>query len=242
MKPVPRIVTTKDIKDSTIYFQPGDYVVKHYNDLGKPDETVRSGFVPGANELADKYASLSSKVAGVEFIPPTSTLPLRPEKIPAKRGHKKNGTPVKPVKRIQKPTLKPLPEYDTPNVIAEQPSTGLLAEAGLVQNRSTTGVQTEHEPEQLKETFKVNFITGFGKIAMKVLDVYATTIAFGLLFQSADDITFTPKASQTLQLQYDLPGEPPYPEAIDCFYPDVIFDLPNGEKLMLLFKTEKPEV
>ena len=87
---------------------------------------------------------------------------------------------------------------------------------------------------QPREKFTVQFENDFGRLKVKVVDVVEHELAFMVIFENEDDMTFEPKVGEKLSF-FDKNRE-----KYTVFYPGVTFDSTFGaEKRMILFKVEE---
>ena len=118
--------------------------------------------------------------------------------LPAK---KKAGRPKKESKPVPPPTT--VDEGNTPS-------------------DSTTSYYTTESPKK----FNVVFVSGLGKIKVKVLGVLEAGNAYALVFESEDDITFEPKSGEELELILDEKVT----ESQKVFYPGFLFTWLDGKQ------------
>lgn len=185
------------------------YVVGSFTNEGKP---IKEGtFTSSEGEvlkLAKAYDSHASRVA--EFNPDTVT---------TKTKRKKKGRPKSTVTEavIQKNVEdRPFQFFD----FSESDEQGEIA-------RPPTGISAPVKSKRVK------FSNKFGDIKVAVESVLNCSMAIGLIFSSEEDLVFTPKAGEALQLTVDDITH-------NVYYPNVLFSLPGGsKKLMILITTDE---
>lgn len=81
--------------------------------------------------------------------------------------------------------------------------------------------------EKSKSEF-VHFFTGFGTIKLKIEDAYlCEESGIGLVFKHEDDINFVPKTGDVLEIRLRN-------NMYKVMYPDIVFDLPDGNKKLII--------
>lgn len=184
------------------------YVVGSFTNEGKP---IKEGtFTSSEGEvlkLAKAYDSHAARVA--EFNPDT---------VANKTKRKKKGRPKSAVAEavIKKEAEdRPFQFFDFSN------------EEEQAEITTPTRVSTPVKSKRVK------FSNKFGDIKVAVESVLNCSMALGLIFSSEEDLVFTPKAGEALQLTVDDVTH-------NVYYPNVLFSLPGGsKKLMILITTDE---
>ena len=206
----------------------GDLVVGSFDAAGKPTGRP-SGFVGDATTLAQRYAEVSMMVKGAALAPTTVPTPQPTQEVKKPKKTKKRSEPQA---ALTMPVMAPLPAAVV----------GRITE--LAPNASVTAPQVEvnYMPKKIVDSPKygVTLLNDFGRISMKALDVYECPMAFGLLFENADAMSFVPKRGQHITLEIkDIETGASHEHMV--FFPDIIFTTPNGNKLMVVLRVPEED-
>lgn len=187
--------------------------------------------VTATDMIVGEYTQTGGEITGV-------TLPGDPVKIEKiqkimKQSVLNNGgeiveAPKKPTKQQK---AKKTPKYKSSTY--DEPRTNPV---DLVKRRMEEDRAIEEAEERYARSKKpaqyVKLHNDFGQIKFKVEDVISCDMAYALIFACEEDILFTPKPGQTIQIE--IPGQEPE----HVYYPSVLFDWTDGKKkVMILIKS-----